>query len=52
MRSQPINKRLQEAKTANKLSLFAKMAWRRDLRKDTIRELQMDEIRLRDKEKK
>jgi len=29
-----------------------KHKWRKDIDKDTIREIQMDEIRLRDKEKK
>lgn len=51
MRNQSINKRLQEVKTAGKLSLFARIAWGRDLRKDTIRELQMDDKRLTEKEK-
>ncbi len=29
-----------------------KAKWRKDIERDTIREMQMDEIRLRDKEKR
>jgi len=52
MRNQPINKRLQEVREKNKLNLFATIAWNKNINKDFIRESQMDEIRLRDKEKK
>ena len=49
MRNQPINKRLQEVKNQNRLSLFARFAWHKDIEKDTIREMNLDEKRLNDK---
>lgn len=49
MRDIPINKRLERVMERGRLSLFARIAWRKDIGKDALREATMDEIRLRGK---
>lgn len=43
MRNQPINKRLQEVKKQGRLSLFARIAWNKEIARDTIREMNLEQ---------